>query len=115
VILHLTSFLIRLSILRWINNFSALWQVVTTLAIVISLVAYPTERNTDEFVWFHVINETGFPDKNIGYVFLLGLLSATFSFSGYEAGAHMAEETTNASKVTPEVEDGGPTKSPFPS
>lgn len=26
---------------------------------------------------------------------------ALFSFSGYEAGAHMAEETTNASKSAP--------------
>jgi amino acid transporter len=37
---------------------------------------------------------------NARYVTVLGLLSSTFSFSGYEAGAHMAEETTHASRVS---------------
>lgn len=32
---------------------------------------------------------------------MIGLLMALFSFSGYEAGAHMAEETTKASESAP--------------
>ena len=35
------------------------------------------------------------------YVALVGLLMSLFSLSGYEGGAHMAEETTNASISAP--------------
>ena len=31
----------------------------------------------------------------------MGILFSAYSFTGYEAGAHMAEETTNASKSAP--------------
>jgi amino acid transporter len=31
----------------------------------------------------------------------MGLLMSLYSFSGYEGGAHMAEETTNASASAP--------------
>ena len=32
---------------------------------------------------------------------LIGLLNACYGFSGYEAGGHLAEETTNASEAAP--------------
>jgi len=35
------------------------------------------------------------------YVSLIGLLVCLFAFSGYEAGAHMAEETKHATKTAP--------------
>ena len=92
--------LMRVDEQGWVNNFSALWQVTTTIAIVICLLAYPSSHNTNEFVWSSTNNDTGFPQSNFGYVVLLGLLMSTFAFSGYEAGAHMAEETTNASRVS---------------
>lgn len=45
-------------------------------------------------------NSTGFANVD-GYVVLLGLLGALFSFSGYEAGAHLAEETRGARRSAP--------------
>jgi amino acid transporter len=38
---------------------------------------------------------------NALYVSCIGLLMCLFSFSGYEGGAHMAEETKNASSSAP--------------
>lgn len=38
---------------------------------------------------------------SVFYVCVIGILMTLFSFSGYEAGAHMAEETRNASKSAP--------------
>lgn len=32
---------------------------------------------------------------------MMGVLFSCYSFTGYEAGAHMAEETTGASKSAP--------------
>ena len=42
-------------------------------------------------------NGTGF--SNVSYVAAIGLLGTLFSFSGFEASAHMAEETHGARKV----------------
>lgn len=47
--------------------------------------------STSKFVWTHYNNETGMPVTL--YVCCIGLLMSLFSFSGYEGGAHMAEET----------------------
>ena len=53
------------------------------------------------WVWVTEFNNTGIPSKHYGYVMLIGLLSALFAFAGYEAGAHLAEETKNASISAP--------------
>jgi len=87
----------RVDQMGWINNFTALWQVSSTIAIVICILLYPKEHSTNAFVWSSTINYTGY--TQFGYVALLGLLTSNFSFIGYEAGSHMAEETTHASKV----------------
>jgi amino acid transporter len=44
---------------------------------------------------------SGLEGSNWGYIMLVGLLNACYGFSGYEAGGHLAEETTNASKNAP--------------
>lgn len=43
-------------------------------------------------------NGTGFP---IGYAFLLGLLLAQYTYTGYDASAHMTEETIGAETRAP--------------
>ena len=87
----------------WINNFAAAWQIVTTIVIVICVLAMPAKDPDipSNWIWTYPYNGTGIPSENFGYVMLLGLLYACFSFSGYEAGAHMAEETRNASTSSP--------------
>jgi hypothetical protein len=83
----------------WVSNFSAVWQVASTLAIVACLLALPSQRNSSEWVWTTVMNRTGYPQASTPYVCMLGLLLSTFTLSGYDAGARMSEETTHASKV----------------
>ena len=87
----------------WINNFAAAWQIVTTVVIVICILVMPPKDPDvpSNWVWNTSYNGTGVDQSNFGYVMLLGLLYACFSFSGYEAGAHMAEETQNAAVSSP--------------
>jgi amino acid transporter len=66
--------------------------------IVTILIVTPV-RSSTEFVFTEVNNSTGI--TNINYVCMMGLLFSSYSFTGYEAGAHMAEETTGASKSAP--------------
>jgi amino acid transporter len=72
---------------------------VSTLIIIITLLVASPELSSSKFVWTEYNNETGMP--NVGYVCCLGLLMCLFSSSGYEGGAHMAEETKNASSSAP--------------
>lgn len=48
---------------------------------------------------FTYYNGTGF--ENNYYVVLIGLLTAMYSFTGYEAAGHMAEETVGATRSAP--------------
>ena len=81
------------------NNFSAVFQMVSTLVIVGTLFIATPIRSTSEFVWQSTYNTTGM--SSMVYVSLIGLLMSLFSFSGYEAGAHMSEETTDAQTSAP--------------
>jgi len=62
------------------------------------MLASPT-LSTADFVWTRFNNETNIPSTP--YVACIGLLMCLFSFAGYEGGAHMAEETKNASASAP--------------
>lgn len=83
----------------WFNNASAIYQLTSTLIIIITLLVASPTLSSSSFVWTEYNNETGMPNKF--YVCCLGLLMCLFSSSGYEGGAHMAEETKNASSSAP--------------
>ena len=55
--------------------------------------------SSSEFVFTKFNNDTGF--ENTAYVSILGLLMAMYGFSGYEGGAHLAEETNDANVSAP--------------
>ena len=81
----------------WLNNFAVSWQIATTIAIVATILSGDHGHASSHNVWEIWRNRSGWPDRDFGYVVLTGLTASLFSFSGYEAGAHMAEETRNAS------------------
>jgi len=86
----------------WLNNLAAGWQIATTIAIVAVILSPQYNKHTlndDYTVWRSWRNKSGFHADS--YVVVVGLLTSLFGFSGYEAGAHMAEETRNASNSSP--------------
>jgi amino acid transporter len=48
-------------------------------------------------VFTHTINNSGFSHGWLWFVLLLGLLQAQYTYTGYDASAHMSEETRDAS------------------
>ncbi|CAF4847589.1 unnamed protein product [Rotaria sp. Silwood1] len=82
----------------WLNNFAVIFQLGSAVTIVTVLLAMAPERATAHNVFTSTYNGTGFP---FPYVCFIGILSTLFSFSGYEAGAHLAEETRDASRAAP--------------
>ena len=93
--------ILRVDAQGWLNNGAMAYQIATTVAIVATVLAKAGQNGDFEpspFVWENWRNRTGLGDDNSGYVLLVGLAASLYSFSGYEAGAHMAEETRNASR-----------------
>ncbi|UJR27558.1 hypothetical protein I4U23_008840 [Adineta vaga] len=82
----------------WLNNIAALVQVASSIIVILVLYTASGQRATVHDVFTSTYNETGFP---FIYVCCISLLSTLFSFSGYEGGAHMAEETRGASVAAP--------------
>ena len=83
--------ILRIDQQGWLNNFAAVYQLASSIVIVIVVLAATDSRSDADFVFTDYHNETGF--NSTGYVCLIGLLTTLFTFSGYEAGGHIAEET----------------------
>ncbi|HEX3589546.1 MAG TPA: amino acid permease [Pseudonocardiaceae bacterium] len=82
-----------------LNNISVWWHLIGVLVIVAVLVFVPTHHQPASFVFGHFVNNTGWGFAP--YVFLLGLLNAQYTLTGYDASAHMTEETHNAARSGP--------------
>jgi amino acid transporter len=91
--------LLRVDHQGWFNNTAAVYQVLSTVVIVVVILTVSQQLSTASFVWTSFNNQTGI--SSVFYVCLISLLMTNFSFSGYEASGHMAEETKNSSTAAP--------------
>jgi amino acid permease (GABA permease) len=82
-----------------LNNISVWWHIIGVLVIVLVLAIAPAHHQSASYVFTHFVNNTGWGSKF--YVLLLGLLLAQYTFTGYDASAHMTEETKNAATAGP--------------
>jgi amino acid permease (GABA permease) len=94
----LNQFGIRLVAL--LNDVSVWWHLLGVLIVVSVLAFVPSHHQPASFVFGHFNNGTGL---NVGgfYIVLIGLLLAQYTFTGYDASAHMTEETHNAARSGP--------------
>ncbi len=88
----LNTFGVRL--VAFLNDLSVWWHVVTVFLMVGILFAIPQHHESIGFVFTKFVNQTGWHAS--WYVFLLGLLLAQYTFTGYHASIHMTEETRNS-------------------
>jgi amino acid transporter len=107
----LNTFGIRL--VKLLNDVSVWWHVVGVTAIVLVTVVFNQHSRTDLGTVFSTfVNGTGSGGANpewpgplfFGiplYVALIGLLNAQYTLTGYDASAHMSEETHEASTSAP--------------
>jgi amino acid transporter len=87
-----------------LNSISAWWHIVGVVVIVLALLFVPDHHQSFGYVFGETINNSGFSGNNFGnimfwYVFGIGLLMSQYTITGYDASAHMAEETHNASRA----------------
>ncbi|MFJ3956696.1 amino acid permease [Arthrobacter sp. NPDC090010] len=82
-----------------LSNVSAWWHIGGSLVIIGALWILPTKHQDVAWTFTAWHNETGWEFGP--YVFLMGLLMAQYTYTGYDASAHVAEETKNATLAAP--------------
>jgi len=82
-----------------LNDVSVWWHILGVLIIVGVLAFGPSKHASGGYVFGHIVNNTGW--GSTFYVLLLGLLLAQYTFTGYDASAHMTEETHSAARSGP--------------
>jgi amino acid transporter len=92
--------LLNVNLLSKFNTLSAWWHMAGVALIVVILLIVPTKHQSAAFVFGEVINNSGFSDSAIWFVYGIGLLMAQYTVTGYDASAHMSEETRGASRAT---------------
>ncbi|WOK93043.1 amino-acid permease [Canna indica] len=90
--------------ITWLSlfgQFAALWNVLGVFVLMILIPTVATQRASAKFVFthFNVENDAGIHSKL--YIFVLGLLMSQYTLTGYDASAHMTEETKSADKNGP--------------
>ncbi|MBM9617979.1 amino acid permease [Streptomyces zhihengii] len=95
LLLHATLNLFGVRLVSVLNSISVWWHLAGVALIVGALVIVPSDHQSPEFVFGEFVNGTGW--DNPVYVAAIGLLLAQYTFSGYDASAHLSEETSNAS------------------
>ena len=102
LIIHgvLNSLGIRLIAL--LNDISVWWHLAGVAVFLVFLVALPDEHASASFVFSEFQNNTGWNGRWSGiYVFGIGMLMAQYTITGFDASAHMSEETENAAVAGP--------------
>jgi amino acid transporter len=89
-----------------LNTVSAYWHMIGVAIVVIVLFVVPDQHQSFGYVFGETINATGFGNGVTGfshlvfwYVFATGLAMAQYTITGFDASAHMAEETQQASRT----------------
>ncbi|XP_020168045.1 amino-acid permease BAT1 homolog [Aegilops tauschii subsp. strangulata] len=82
--------------LSWCGKLGAFWNTAGAFTLVILIPAVAKERASAKFIFTHFNDDNGMGIHGKAYILALGLLTSQYSLLGYDASAHMIEETKNA-------------------
>jgi len=98
LLVHVTMNVRNTHLLARINSVSVWWHVIGVIAIVVVLIVVPDGHQSFSFVFTHRINNSGFSEGMYWfYVLPLGFLLTQYTITGFDASAHISEETHGAS------------------
>mgnify|MGYP000865333647 CR=1 FL=1 len=100
VLIHIAMNVWGARIIHWLQNINVYWHVFGVAAIVLILIFGPDSHQSVSWVFTHKINNSGFSQGNYWfYVLPLGFLLTQYTITGFDASAHVSEETGGASKA----------------
>jgi amino acid transporter len=91
-------------VLAIVNNVSVWWHVAGAAIVILILVIVPDNHQSLDFVFTERINNSGYDDGSVTsltYWFLvlpLGFLLTQYTITGFDASAHLSEETAGAAE-----------------
>src|SRR5215217_3621246 len=86
------------------NNVSVWWHVAGASAIVLILMLVPDQHQSFSYVFTERFNNSGYfnaENSNLGFWFFIvpfGFLLTQYTITGFDASAHLSEETSSAAK-----------------
>jgi amino acid transporter len=103
ILLHLGINLFGLPVLNLLNTVSAWWHMAGVAVIVLILIVIPDHHQSASFVFTKTLNTSGFSGVDFShpvfwFVFGIGLLMAQYTITGFDASAHLSEETKGAAR-----------------
>jgi amino acid transporter len=102
LILHSLVNIYSSPLVAMFNNISVGWHVAGVAVIIAILILVPTDHQSVDFVFTETINNTGLFDGETSgfafwfYILPLGFLLTMYTQTGYDASAHVSEETRGA-------------------
>ncbi|KAH8826370.1 APC amino acid permease [Flagelloscypha sp. PMI_526] len=93
--------------LHFLNNISVWWHAIGTFSVVVAILAKAPTHQTGKWVFTQFLDGTGVDGVGWGerashaYVCVIGMLMAQYTLTGFDASAHMTEETRNAAMAGP--------------
>jgi amino acid transporter len=102
LVLHSLVNIFSSPLVAMFNNISVGWHVLGVAVIIAILIFVPDQHQSVDFVFTDTINNTGLFDgatSGLGfwfYVLPLGFLLTMYTQTGYDASAHISEETQGA-------------------
>ena len=98
--------LMKVTVTAMLNTISAYWHMIGVGVVVLVLLLVPDDHRSFGSIFTDTVNATGWGGEGatgfgsivFWYVFLTGLLMAQYTITGFDASAHVAEETRDASR-----------------
>ncbi len=86
-------------LLAIVNNISVWWHVAGAAIVILVLVIVPDHHQSASFVFTERINNSGFSSGFYWFLVLpLGFLLTQYTITGFDASAHLSEETQGAAE-----------------
>jgi len=89
-------------LLKYLNNISIMWHAIGTITVVIATLAKAPTHQSGSFVFSTFVDQTGVDGvgwsqrASHAYVVIIGILLSQYTITGFDASAHMSEETHKA-------------------
>ncbi|MCG6496903.1 amino acid permease [Kitasatospora sp. A2-31] len=99
LLLHALLNVVGVRVVSLLNSVSVWWHLLGVALIVGVLTVVPSKHQSPSWVFTHFENGTGW--SNPVYVSVIGLLLGGYTFCGYDASAHLSEETKDARRAAP--------------
>ncbi|XP_022878491.1 amino-acid permease BAT1 homolog isoform X2 [Olea europaea var. sylvestris] len=101
LLLHALLNSLSISLVSFFGQLAAAWNVLGVFVLMILIPSVATERASAKFVFTHFNTDNDVGINSRIYIFVLGLLLSQYTITGYDASAHMTEETKNADENGP--------------